>query len=228
MKLIKQNLSLEIKNLSIEAHERTIKHSKLLPNSIRCIICGPSNCGKTNVMISLLLDRNGLKFKNIYLYSKTAFQPKYLFLKEVLKRVPGICFFTFNLKEEVIHPNEALKNSIMIFDDVTCENQTNIRNYFTMGRHRLVDCFYLTQTYSKVPKQLIRDNANVIIVFKQDDMNLRHVYYEHVNSDMEWCKFKRMCALTWKELYSFLLINKDCPLNDGRYRKGFDIFINLE
>lgn len=228
MKLIKQALSLKVTDFNLEKYEHSIKHSPLLPNSIRCIICGPSNCGKTNVMISMLLDNNGLKFKNVYLYSKTAFQPKYIFLKEVLKRVEEISIRIFNTNEEVIHPNDALRNSIMIFDDVACENQTNIQNYFAMGRHRLIDCFYLSQTYSKVPKQLIRDNVNLLIVFKQDEVNLRHIYDEHVNSDIEWYKFKKLCVLVWKEPYNFLLINKDCHANCGRYRKGFDIFIVLE
>lgn len=62
----------------------------------------------------------------------------------------------------------------MIFDDVACEKQNNIRNYFTMGRHNNIYTFYLCQTYSYVQKQLIRDNANLIILFKQDERNLRH------------------------------------------------------
>lgn len=230
MKLVTQPVSLKVKNLDIKqpGNNNKRKHSSLLPNSIRSIICGPSNCGKTNVMLTLLLDGNGLKFRSIYLYSKTAFQPKYLFLKEVLRRVPCIKFFIFNSNEEVLHPNKAMKNSIIIFDDVSCENQINIRNYFAMGRHRLIDCFYLTQTYSKIPKQLIRDNANLLIIFKQDDVNLKHIYDEHVNTDIEWPRFKDLCSLVWKEPHNFLLINKDCSTNEGRYRKGFDIFIDLD
>lgn len=228
MKLIQQPVSLQVKNLDINKDGKNIvKHSPLLPNSIRCIICGPSNCGKTNVMLSLLLDTNGLKFRNVYLYSKTFFQPKYIFLKEVLRRVPKINFLIYNSNEEVLHPNEAMKNSIMIFDDVSCEHQLNIRNYFAMGRHRLIDCFYLAQTYSKIPKQLIRDNVNLLIIFKQDDVNLKHIYDEHVNTDIEWPKFKNLCTLIWKEPHNFLLINKDCCINEGRYRKGFDIFIDF-
>lgn len=229
MKLIKQPVYLKVQNLDVEKPRiSNIKHSSLLPNSIRSIICGPSNCGKTNVMVSLLLDRNGLKFRNVYLYSKTAFQPKYMFLKEVFLRVPSIKFLIYNSNEDVLHPNEAMRNSIIIFDDVSCENQTNIRNYFAMGRHRLIDCFYLSQTYSKIPKQLIRDNANLLIIFKQDDINLKHLYDEHVNTDIEWPNFKNICSLVWNEPHNFLLINKDCSINEGRYRKGFDIFIDFD
>lgn len=176
MKFVKQTETLEVANIKVQTYSKKVTHSSLLPNTIRCIVCGPSNCGKTNVMLNLLLHENGLKFKHIYLYSKTAFQPKYTFLKQVMEGVPVAKLFIFNESKEVVHPNEALPNSIMIFDDVACENQVNIRNYFAMGRHRQIDCFYLSQTYSKIPKQLLRDNVNVMIIFKQDDINLRHIY----------------------------------------------------
>lgn len=229
MKLIKQGLDLDVTDINIESNLSNYnRHSVLLPNAIRCIICGPSNCGKTNVMLSLLLHRNGLKFKNIYLYSKTTFQPKYRFLSEILKRIPEIKFHVFNDDKDVLHPNNALRNSIVIFDDVICEKQTNIRNYFCMGRHKSIDCFYLSQTYSKIPKQLLRDNANLLIIFKQDDTNLRHIYDEHVNGDMIWSMFKDLCKEIWKNSHQFLVINTDCSVRNGRYRKGFDIFIALE
>lgn len=228
MKLVKQHISLEVSNICIERPSALIRHSPLLPNTIRCIICGPSNCGKTNVMISLLLHKNGLKFKNIYLYSKTTFQPQYCFLNNVLSKIPEINFFIFNDSQEVVPPHEALSNSVFIFDDVACENQVNIRNYFAMGRHKQIDCFYLSQTYSKIPKQLIRDNVNFLLIFKQDNINLKHIYNEHVNSDMKWDEFKKLCSDIWRDPFSFLLINKDCEFDNGRYRYAFDTFINFD
>lgn len=92
-----------------------------------------------------------------------------------------------------------------------------------MGRHRQVDCFYLSQT-SKIPKQLVRNNANLLVIFKQDDRNLSHIYNEHVNTDMEWYTFKQLCSTIWHDQFSFLLINKYCAITQGRYGKGFDTF----
>lgn len=228
MKLVKQAVSLEIKQINAGAPSRSYRHGVLLPNTIRSIICGPSNCGKTNIMITLLIHENGLKFHNVYLYSKTAFQPKYCFLKDVFSLIPSIHFFIFKTDKDLISPTDAKSNSIFIFDDVTCENQINIRNHYSMGRHKQIDYFYLSQTYSKIPKQLIRDNVNFLIIFRQDDINLKHIYDEHVNSDMSWIDFKKLCAEIWKELYMFLLINKDCSLKNGRYRKGFDVFVEFD
>ncbi|KAL6254088.1 hypothetical protein P5V15_014707 [Pogonomyrmex californicus] len=47
------------------------KHGEILPSTIRAIICGPSNCGKTNVLISLLESPHGVRFENVYVYSKS-------------------------------------------------------------------------------------------------------------------------------------------------------------
>lgn len=91
----------------------------------------------------------------------------------------------------------------MIFDDVACENQTNIRNYFAMGRHKQIDSFYLTQTYSKIPKQLIRDNANFLIIFKQDDIHLKHIFGEHVSTDIHWLKFRALFKHMERTTYVF-------------------------
>ncbi|KAG7301834.1 hypothetical protein JYU34_013222 [Plutella xylostella] len=226
MKFLKQKSTLHFDNLStLDSTNKTFRHGTLLPNTIRCVICGPSNCGKTNLMIGLLLHENGLRYQNVYVYSKTLHQPKYIFLDKVLRLVPSISFTKFHANQQVLSTEEAKPNSIIIFDDVACENQNNMRDYFAMGRHKNIDSFYLNQTYSKIPKQLIRDNANLIVLFKQDNINLRHVYDEHVNTDMSWHKFIEMCTKIWSEPYSYLVINKDCEKNKGYYRKQFDTFV---
>jgi len=88
-----------------------------------------------------------------------------------------------------------------------------------MGRHADVDCFYLCQTYAKISKHLICDNANLLILFKQDGINLKHVY--NVNIDMDFCELCRNC---WQQKYGFLVIDKDSALTEERYRKGFNDF----
>lgn len=202
------------------------KHGPLLPDSIRCIVCGPSNCGKTNLMFSLLTDPKGLRFANLYVFSKSLQQSKYVLLSQLFKRIPEIGYYAFENSEEVKSPNQTKPNSVMVFDDVACDSQDHMRAYFSMGRHSGVDCFYLTQTYTRVPKHLLRDNANLIVLFKQDDINLRHIYDEHVGTDMSFIDFKEMCGKCWnKSDHGFVVICKDAELNNGRYRCGFDIFI---
>lgn len=149
MKTIKQKVNLTIKctdNCVTNEFNKKKRHSELLPNTIRCIMCGPSNCGKTNIMLNLLEHPNGLKFENIYIYSKSLFQPKYVMLKKMLNSVKGIGYFAYSENEHVVPPNKAKRNSIFIFDDVACDKQNHMRSYFSMGRHYSVDSFYLCQT----------------------------------------------------------------------------------
>lgn len=80
---------------------KTLKrHGQLLPNTIRGIICGPSNCGKTNVMLNLLFSENGLIFENVYVFSKSLVQPKYMLLECVLKNteLKLVTFLTLKMK----------------------------------------------------------------------------------------------------------------------------------
>lgn len=227
MRFVKQptNIHVTANRMFDDDDVRSRKHGSLLPCSIRCVICGPSNCGKTNVMISLLESPNGLRFENVYVYSKSLCQPKYRYLNELLSRVHDVGYFAFSDNAEVISPADARPNSIFIFDDVACDDQDTMREYFAMGRHSHVDCFYLSQSYARIPKHLIRDNANLMILFQQDATNLRHVYHDHVNVDMSFDKFNELCAKCWQAKYGFIVIDKDSSQGQGRYRRGFNEFV---
>lgn len=231
MKVVQQKSKLNICNLDPYTMTRSnkkkkLRHGKLLPATIRCIIVGPSNSGKTNLMLNLLFDANALKFDNIYVFSKSIYQPKYKFLARVMKGVPEVGYFEFTDNDSLSHPNDIEPNSVMIFDDVACEKQDHIRNYFSMGRHNNIDTFYLAQTYSRIPKQLVRDNANFLVLFKQDDLNLRHIYNDHVNTDMTYDKFREICRSAWStDKNGFLVLDKDSDAENGRYRLGFDRFV---
>lgn len=232
MRFIQQATTLPVENIDEKIGKnvgnKSKRHGELLPNSVRCILAGPSSCGKTNVLISLLEQESGLKFENIYIYSKTLHQEKYQYLENIIKPIKEIGYYTFSSNEEVIPPNEAKPNSIFIFDDVISEKQPQICSYFTLGRHYHVDSFYLTQTYSRVGKQLIRDNANLLILFRQDETNLKHIYKDFsVGCDMTFPDFMKMCQRCWSDKFGFVVLDMDSEPNKGRYRCGFDKFIQL-
>lgn len=231
MEIISQNERLDIKNIDCLTPDifdnEVSKHGRLLPNTFRCIISGPSNCGKTNVVFNLITKPNGLCFNNVYVFSKSLNQPKYLLLEKILNDVPDVSLHKFDASSEIIEPNNAEPYSVFIFDDVSSENHDMIRTYFSMGRHNHIDSIYIGQTYSKIPKQLIRDNVNVLIVFKQDEKNLKHIYNDHVGADMTFERFRDVCGKAWKEKYGFLVIDKERSMANGRYRLGFDKFVLL-
>lgn len=235
IKIISHSIKLPITDIEAKGEgcgsERQLKyykHSVLLPNSIRCIICGPSNCGKTNVIMNLLESPHGLRFENVYVYAKSLFQPKYRRLYTILSPIRGIVIFMFSSNDDVIPLKDVKPNSVFIFDDVVFDKQNNIREYFCMCRHKNVDCFYLSQSYTHIPKHLIRENTNLVVLFKQDDMNLKHIYNDFcVASDMSFDEFKAICLRCWDKKYGFLVIDIERTPENGKYRMQFDKFISI-
>lgn len=213
-----------VDNYDIQLDTTGNRHSELFPNHIRAIICGRSNCGKTNLLISFLTHKNGLRFQNIYVYSKSLNQTKYQLLQKILEGVPEVEYFTFNSNHEVISPSQVKPNSIVIFDDVICDKQNKIKEFFSCGRHFSLDSFLLAQTYSSISKQLIRDNANFIILFKMDEKNLKHVYNDFVSTDFSFNTFRQLCSECWKIPYGYLVISTENECNGGRFRFGLDRF----
>lgn len=60
----------------------------------------PSNCGKTNVIINLIDHKNVVKSENVYLYSKSFHQPKYIYIEKFLKPIRDIKFFKLTARED--------------------------------------------------------------------------------------------------------------------------------
>lgn len=227
MKFKKQQQKFYIDDLESQPERKRWKNGTLLPESLRCLVCGPSSCGKTNLMINLLTNLNGLKFENLYVFSKTLFQPKYILLKEMMKLTPEVEYKTFENSDDVPHPSQIKPYSTVIFDDVICDKQDNMRLYFCLGRHKNIDMFYLTQCYTKVPKHLLRENTNFIILFRQDLLNLQHVYSDFVNTDMSFKTFQEICQECWIVPHGFVVIDTQSDIKKGKYRRGLDEFVFL-
>ena len=213
------------------------KNSKYLPidDYIRCLIVGPSKCGKTTLMLDNILlapGRLDKKNRHVYIYSKSLNQPEYIFLQNLYNKTENIInekIATFcDTNEEVVPLDECKSNSIVVFDDFIQENQDHVRDYYTRGRHKQIDVFYLGQTYSRIPKQLVRDNVNFLCIFQQDNTNLRHIYNEFVGGDFSFNDFSSICSDCWNDKYGFITIDMTRKRNSGRYRNKFKDFIIFE
>jgi len=161
----------------------------------------------------------------VYVYTKSLQQPKYRYLENLFTSIDEIGYFTFSNNSDVVPPSEACPNSIFIFDDMR-QAGCGERILFD-GPPFDVDCFYLCQTYARIPKHLRRNNAKLLILFKQDCTNLKHVYNDHVNTDMSYDEFCLLCRDCWQKKYGYLVIDKNSALKDGRYRKEFNEFAIL-
>ena len=210
-------------------NESTGKHSYLFPQNIFCIIAGHTGCGKTNLLVNMLMKENTLNYSDVYVYSSTLHQPAYEYLKDYYKRIEflvqteckksvKIAHF-YHADEDILNPSElATKtNHIMVFDDVMNEDQTVIKDYFCRGRHNNVNVFYLCQSLNKIAKHCIKDNANIFILFKQHEKTLKYFHECHISGDMLYKEFQQLCKLAWKEEHGFVVINLWDKIDAGRY-----------
>ena len=77
---------MEIKDLSWnEVISKRFNHP-LLPRSIRGIIVGKSGCGKTTLLLNLLLDQDGLIMITFLYLEKVFFNLNTEYLKKLLKK----------------------------------------------------------------------------------------------------------------------------------------------
>jgi len=86
--------------------------------------------------------------------------------------------------EDLISVDKCEPNSLVVFDDcVNIKQQHFIKDYFVRGRHKNISCIYLTQSYTKIDRQLIRNNINFLCVFRQSPKYTKYIYDEYVGSD---------------------------------------------
>lgn len=225
MKLMRTDNAFTVTNYDEQVGGSLIndKNGPFLPNQIRAIVSGSSNYGKTNLLTNFILSEKCLKFNNIILCSHTRDQDKYAFLRDVLLKTPEITFV--ECEDGGDFPAIVKRHSLIIFDDATDKSfLPHIRAAFTRSRHFNSDCFYLIQSYAASEKHLIRDNANLIILYPQDGRNLHLAWRDHMFADITYKQLIEMCQSAWSKDYNFLLVDKTRKLNLGRYRSGLDEF----
>ena len=254
---------MEVRDLSWnETVSKRFNH-QLLPKSIRGLIIGKSGCGKTTLLLNLLLRPSWLDYNKLFVFGKSLFQPEYRILKKSFEeKLPKeMIMRLFDARDEIIKLDispsafveewaKDIKNksdiecsfyesaddvpdprdlsaenkNLMIFDDLLLEKQNTCESYYIRGRHSNVDCFYLSQNYFKLPRQTIRENANFICLFPQDQKNINHIYNDHVSQDMPKEEFRKLCKTAWEKSHGFVVIDLSSKKRTGKYRSGFDTF----
>jgi len=65
----------------VGGEDRKYVHSERLPIDCRALIVGASGCGKTCLLIRLLLEHNLLNYDKLYVFARTLYQPQYQILR---------------------------------------------------------------------------------------------------------------------------------------------------
>ena len=123
----------------------------------------------------------------------------------------------FSVKENV-EDLEMYRGCCLVIVDTLDSNQKLIDPFFTRGRHKLSDTYYLSQSYFDVPKKTIRNNSNIILLFQQTLKVVEHIYRDMASFDTSFDEFKELCREAWKEKHNSLLLNRLENKNGSRYR----------
>ena len=205
-------------NQVLKKSQRSNKHASFLPTNIFMIIAGSTGCGKTNLLMNFLRNPSVVSYFDVYVYCSSLHQPfwqdfkTYCSEKEELLSQNGInskIGYFFDSDDDIKNPSELNPSlsHVMVFDDVMNADQTVIRDYFTKGRHNNVNVFYLCQSLHKIKKHCIRENANVFILFHQDDKTLKYFHETHLSGDMDFKEFKNFCDKAWSKKHEYVVIN---------------------
>ena len=101
---------MEVKDLSWNEILSKRFNSPLLPKSIRGVIVGKSGCGKTTLLLNLLLRPGWLDYNNLQVFGKSLFQPEYKILKTAFEeKLPKDAIIKlFDNQDEIMKLSESL------------------------------------------------------------------------------------------------------------------------
>ena len=153
-------------------------NNPLLPRSIRGLIVGKSGCGKTTLLLNLLLKPGWLDYDTLFVFGKSLFQPEYKILrtafaeglpKEYILRL-------FNMRNEI--QNSQMPPSLVIKQWIeTINKESDIKSYFFESASDVPD-----------PRELNSEDKNLMIfddllLEKQNKTESYYVRGRHSNVD---------------------------------------------
>jgi len=244
---------MEVTDISLKTARNRI-NNPLLPSSLRALICGRSNAGKSILLFNLLLKDGWLDYNHLFVFGNSLFQSEYELIKKgyehKLRKSDILNLFQkdqnktdlvegfkgvrdgdttvefFDTCEEIPDPKSLDKNlkNLLILDDCYLGKQNTPRSYFSRGKHSNCDVIYLTQNYFTLARNSVRENANFIIFFPQNAKSVEHIYRDHC-SDLPFIEFKELCEKIWAVKYNFLTIDLTASHPwNGKYRQNLDQF----
>lgn len=152
------------------------KNNFLLPNSIRGIIVGKSGCGKTILLMNLLLIPGWLDYDNLQVFGKSLFQLEYKILQKGLEeKIPKEYILNLFYNQEKI--NQPLQVLEYMSEEIPDKEKSKIKSSFCESSEDVPD-----------PRDLNSSERNLIIFddLQLEKQNMPEKYYirgRHSNVD---------------------------------------------
>ena len=188
-------------NLDNYTNENRTKHNKNWPyipdHPYRILIIGGSGSGKTNLLLNLI--ENQPDINKIYLYVKDPYESKYQYLINKRESV-GINHFndpkafidysndTHDVYEDIDDYNpDKEKKMLIVFDDMIADMINNkklnsiVTELFITGRNLNISLVFITQSYFKVPKDVMLNTAHFFIAKIPNKRGLQQIAINHLS-----------------------------------------------
>jgi len=201
----------------------------ILPNSmITCI--GGTGAGKTNGLIDYLNRNDECFYKIIIFTASTSDEPLYNALQS---SIPETEIYTDinDLPSLTSFPDEENEQEkLIVFDDfinLKPKELKKIQEYATAGRKKGFTCFFLSQNYVQIPKNISR-NTHYFIIFKlNDNVSINNIIKNHNIDDTDKETIKNAYNYATNDKGNFFMIDLK---GDGmkRYRHNFLNFLKLK
>ena len=155
--LIKDEYKLKYTN----SNPMTVQHPA------RCLIIGGSGCGKTNLLLNLLLNKEmKMDYNRVYVIAKNTTEDKYKYLQDYYREIEDKVSELTESKTEIFtmidnlddapdldEDIDDLNQNILIFDDVvTSKNQDVMTEYWIRSRKMNCTVFYLVPVIFQSPE----------------------------------------------------------------------------
>lgn len=219
-----------------------IKNGKYAPqHPFRCLIAGPSNCGKTTLLLSMLVGDNPdieVKFTKIYVCAKDTEEPCYEYLRECLERVetlinesliesgqePDSIFSFVNDPSELpkiddLDPNER---NVIIFDDCVLDlegskDRKTMNSFFMRARKKNCSMFFISQSLFSDGLKFIRSNCDYFMLFPLGSGDSVRRAADELSLDKT--EFAQVASVAWGDPRGWVYVNKRKP--SGNITAGF-------
>lgn len=210
------------------------------------VVVAPTDTGKTNELISMLIQPECMYFDQIWVFAMDIEESKYELLENIAKERNLSMEFSddgtppdFILTDDLsllpaITSIDKDKQTVVIFDDLVMESkkdQKPIVDFYKGGRKRNCQMYYLAQGFFEVPK-MIRRNALYFWIYRLRDPREVTGLSGSFELHMSINAFKKMYMVATrmeprkegekKGKCGFLFINTKMDYVPYRYRHGFN------
>lgn len=183
----------------------------------------PNSKGLTNDELDCII-QSTLEGKDEMLEELPVAQKERLLLENSQKKVFVDYYSPNDLVDNPLPRCEKLDHQlkhVFVADD--CMNRKDmqpvIADYFTNSRHANCSSFYLNQKYAN-KDTVIRDNANMILLFKTAARPIKTLYTDYVQSDLDFDDFMGAVNRVFKKPFNFITIDKTASDPDKKFREG--------